>query len=520
MARTRSISGSVTQGQHSFAQVPSVSIERSVFDRSCGVKTAFNTGYIVPVFVDEALPGDTFKLNTQAFGRIGAMVNPIMENLWMDWMFFAVPLRLVWDNFQKFMGEQDNPGDSTDFTIPQMVEPAVTGAAEGELSDYLGIPIGVPNLTHSALFHRAYNLIYNQWFRDENLVDSVVVDKDDGPDDPADYVLLKRGKRHDYFTSCLPFVQKGDPVGVPISGVPNHTGITVESLDTVGTTRTLYRQVGTGLIGSTLAVPGANTNIRFIDPGLQTFVNDLRESFQLQRLLERDARGGSRYVEILRSHFGVISPDQRLQRPEFLGGGTSRINVNPVAVTTQNTSRDLGDLGAFVTVGVDGIGFNKSFTEHCIILGVVSVRADLTYQYGLERMYSRSTRYDFYWPSLAHLGEQPVYNKEIWAQGIVGPTFDDGVFGYQERYAEYRYKPSRICGALRSTAGAPLHNWHLAQEFGSLPVLNQTFIEENVPMSRVLAFAAGPEILLDCYFNLRCARPMPTFSVPGLIDHF
>lgn len=514
--------------QHMFSQVPKANIPRSSFNRSCGVKTTFDSGYLVPVFCDEALPGDTFNLDTTAFARLATPVFPFMDNVFLDSFFFAVPIRLIWDNFEKFNGEQKNPGDSTDFLIPTMTSTATTGYSNESLHDYLGLPTQVPDVEHSSLWHRAYNLIYNEWFRDENLIDSAVVDTDDGPDSPTDYVLRRRGKRHDYFTSCLPWPQKGDAVSLPLGTnapiISNDANVNV--YNTADATERVLQLDATGDIIANGSPSGAgnirwgsNTGLKVdLDNATAATINQLREAFQLQKLFERDARGGTRYTEIIRSHFGVISPDSRVQRPEYLGGGSSRININPIAQTssTDGTSPQ-GNLAAYGVGSFTNHGFTKSFTEHCIIIGMVNVRADLTYQQGLERMFSRSTRYDFYWPALSHIGEQTVLNKEIYAQGT---SSDDDVFGYQERYAEYRYKPSKITGKFRSNDAQSLDAWHLSQDFSSLPVLNQSFIEENPPIDRVSAVPSEPEILLDAFFSLRCARPMPVYSVPGMIDHF
>lgn len=535
----------VMRSGHKFSMVPSVQIERSVFDRSHGHKLTFESGFLIPVLVDEVLPGDTVTCRMHGFCRLATPIKPFMDNMYLDSFFFFIPYRLVWANWVKFMGEQNNPGDSIAFTIPSVTVPFTP--AIHSVHDYFGVmtqatntAIQTPNAI-SALPYRAYYRVYNEWFRDENLVNAnaVGLSTTDGPEPVGGGSVLKRGKRHDYFTSCLPFLQKGTAstfVGtVKTSATALFTGAqqAMQVLNTSGAAATgglAWAATGGVAMISTQAAAGNTHNLYPSNLYADIDVNNLRQAVQIQRLLERDARGGTRYTEIIWSHFRVKSPDARLQRTEYLGGGSSTIVTAPVAQTTQAstpltpTFKDaLGNLGAVTASSIDGHGFTKSFTEHGILLGIISVRADLTYQQGVERMWFRSTRYDFYWPALAHLGEQAVLSREIWFDGTTAQNAADvGVFGYQERYAEYRYKPSRISGLFRSNAAGTLEVWHLSEKFGARPTLGQTFIEdqtETVLDTRVWV-NTEPDWYADLWFDFKWARPMPVFGVPGMMDHF
>jgi hypothetical protein len=535
---------------HHFSMTPRPDIPRAAFDIQHAHKTTFDAGFLIPIYCEEVLPGDSWTVRCTAFARLATPIFPLMDNLYLDTFFFYVPNRLVWDNWVRFMGEQDNPTDSISYVVPSMGG-IVGGYAVGSVYDYFGLGTvgqvtGPTPWSHSALPLRMYNLIWNQWFRDENLQNSVIVRKSDGGDGTADYNLLRRGKRADYFTTCLPWPQKG-AAGVTVPLVGGSAPVLTSATDTVTGVRNELRMrtaatgnypASAGALGlaagngQTLASTTGITAAGAVYPAnlfadlsqaTGTTINVLRQSFQIQKLLERDARGGTRYVELIQSHFGVRSPDARLDRPEYLGGGSSPIILNPIAQQSATGvtggSTPLGSLGA-VGTSLGNHGFRQSFVEHGYVIGLASVRADLTYQQGLRRHWSRRTKHDYYWPAFAMLGEQAVLNKEIF---LGGDALDDVAFGFQERWSEYRYAPSQVTGLFRSTSAGTLDAWHLAQRFATRPGLNATFIQETPPLSRVLAVggaANGAQIIFDSFWSNRAVRPLPLYSVPGLIDHF
>lgn len=539
---------------HNFSRIPRTEIPHSVFDRSHGLKTAFDSGYLVPIECQEVLPGDIVHMEGNLLARLAPVVTPVMDNVFLETQWFFVPSRLLWTNFTKMMGERVNPADSIDYLVPQIEAPA-GGFDVGSLADYFGIPTGVSGLKVNALPFRAYAKIWDDWYRDENLQDSIIQSSDDLGDSNGNILwntLLKRGKRHDYFTSCLPWPQKGEGVELPLgesadvylNGEVNFHGSSHPEafrLATPGGVKSKSQNVFLKGYSDASEVYDADEPLRYSpydndgNPSVAGYadlsnataatINSLRMAFQLQKMLETDARGGTRFVELIRSHFKTICPDARLQRPEYLGGSSDMIQFAPIAQTsaTGDDSTPQGNLVAQAKCFAR-MNFTKSFTEHGYLIGLANVRCDLNYQQGLNRMWSRRGRYDFFWPTLQNLGEQAVLNKEIYAQGpsvtdASGNVIDDKVFGYQERYAEYRYNPSIITGKMRSTAQGSLDVWHLAQKFNQLPTLSAEFIEDTPPLKRVLAVQDEPEVILDAYLRQKWTRPMSTYSIPGLIDH-
>lgn len=554
-----------------------IDIRRSTFDRSHSLKTSFNVGDIVPFFIDEVLPGDTFNVDTSKVVRLQTLLTPVMDNIYLDTYFFFVPNRLTWSHWKQFNGENTESAwiPQTEYEIPQITAPASGGWSVGTIADYLGVPTGVPNLSVSALPFRAYALVMNEWFRDENLSDPLVVPVDDATvagvntgtfvtDVCKGGLPYKAAKYHDYFTSCLPSPQKGPDVVIPVAEAGNYAvvgngkglALTNGSLllpfigngtnglasgdagdfgKAVGTVSSAQWFDSRPVIGvptqSQLGSDLSNSGLVAVSTGnaQAATINQLRMAFQIQKLYEKDARGGSRYIEILKSHFGVTSPDARLQRPEYLGGNRVPININQVVQQSATASGETAQgtvTGMSVTTDTHS-DFTKSFTEHGFVIGVMVARYDHTYQQGLERFWSRKDRFDYYWPVFANIGEQAVRNKEIFAQGpsvkdSAGAVIDDQVFGYQEAWADYRYKPSRVTGEMRSQYAQSLDVWHLADDYSALPMLSDSWIrEDKANVDRVLAVTSSVsnQLFADIYIKNRTTRPMPMYSIPGLIDH-
>lgn len=517
-------------GMHDFGANPGPKIQRSQFKRPFRHKTSIDSGYIYPVMVDEVLPGDTISVNLASVCRLATPIVPIMDNIYIDWFFFFVPNRLVWDNWTKLMGERVNPDDDIDYLVPQVAAPTTTGFSRSSLYDYMGIKPATDGFSINNLIPRGYNLIWNHWFRSPWLQDEVTVDLDDGPDDPADYVLLRRGKRSDYFTSCLPSPQRdSDPVLMPLgdSAVIERDSTSTNPTLVYSTsgglkTSVAYTQFGTTATGG-LTVAGEaqfdpNGNlVANLSDATAASINDIREAFALQRILEADARGGTRYTEILQNFWGVEPEDSRMQRPEYLGGGSRNIDIQAVPQMSETSTTPQGTLSGIGYNMTSGIGMHKSFSEHGHIFCLVSVRADQTYQDGLRRMWSRRTRYDFPMPQTANLGEMAVLNKEIY---LTGTANDELVFGYNPHWDDYRYIPSMVTGKMRSDDPQSLDPWHLAPDFASCPELGADFIEEDPPIDRIVATTNEPQFIVDVYMDIKSGRCLPMFGVPGMLDHF
>lgn len=542
-----------------FSLAPHVDISRSRFDRSASLKTSFNVGDVVPFFLDEVLPGDTFSVDTSKVVRMQTLLTPMMDNVYLDTYYFFVPNRLVWDHWKQFCGENTESAwiPETEYTMPQITSPANSGWAVGTLADYFGIPTGVPGLSVSSLPFRAYALIMNEWFRDQNLQDPLVVPTDDstvaGVNTGTFVTDVAKGgkpfiaaKYHDYFTSCLPSPQKGPDVLIPSATageypvVPRSERI---SSDVLGTQPYTASFIGSGTPGAIQpiyfnasgvqqnrylqdtygngATPIIDNLYAIASGGIGATINQLRLAFQIQKFYEQQARGGSRYTEVVRSFFGVTSPDARLQRPEYLGGNRVPINVNQIIQQsgTESSGTPQGTVVGQSLTTDSHSDFTKSFTEHGLIIGVMVARYDHTYQQGLNRLWSRKDKFDFYWPVFANIGEQPVKNKEIYAQGNAK---DDEVFGYQEAWADYRYKPNMVTGEMRSAYAQSLDVWHLADDYSALPTLSDAWIrEDKSTVDRVLAVqsSVSNQLFADIYVKNMCTRPMPMYSIPGLIDH-
>lgn len=542
-----------------------IDMSRSRFDRSCSYKTTFNVGQLIPFYVDEVLPGDTFSIDTSKVVRMQTLLTPVMDNIYLDTYFFFVPNRIVWEHWRELMGENTQSAwiPQIEYSVPQITSPSVDGWKVGTIADYMGIPTGVPGLSVNALPFRAYALICNEWFRDENLTDPLNIPISDATVagvNTGNYVtdVAKGGlpfvaaKYHDYFTSCLPAPQKGPDVTISVASEGNFPVVPLKDkidLYSNGASPLFWANYPAPVTdplpnitqpgGWTLGSPGGPAakspvqtnpldgtvlvpeNLYAISSGNATVatINQLRTAFQIQKLYERDARGGSRYIEILKSHFGVTSPDARLQRPEYLGGSRIPINVNQVIQNSETSKTPQGNTAAYSLTVDNHSDFTKSFVEHGFIIGLMVARYDHSYQQGLERFWSRKDRFDYYWPVFANIGEMAVKNKEIFAQGS---TKDDEVFGYQEAWADYRYKPSRVTGEMRSQYDQSLDVWHLADDYSQLPSLSDSWIrEDSSTVNRILAVSDSVSAQLFCDIHIRClaTRPMPLYSIPGLVDH-
>jgi len=551
----------VGKSQHRFGQVPRADIPRSTFDLSHGVKTTFDADFLIPMGVWDVIPGDSWNCKTTIVARLATPLHPIMDSLYIDTFYFFVPYRILWDSsegsWERFMGAQADPADSIDFTVPAISFNSTSRTGEASLWDYFGLPLDdgagahvIPdNLPTSALPFRAYALIYNDWFRDENLQDSLNVATDNGPDtiaNPADgagetpSLPVKRAKKHDYFTSALPWPQKGDAVDLPLGTRADLVGVGLEVSDTGSTAATITTRQTGGPPTTTMDNywTAADTDLVFqaetgntsypdiyadLTNATSATINELRLAFQTQRLLERDARSGTRYVETLKAHWGVTFPDYTAQRPVYLGGGSQTVGITPVPQTTyEGTATAENTKGALAGYGysVGEHSFTKSFVEHGVIMALVNARGDITYSQGQDRYWAKSTRYDFYYPVLSGIGEQSILNKEIYTD-MAGGTIND-VFGYTGRYNEYRFQNNKLTGLMRPDAANTLSSWTVSEEFTTEPSLGDTFIQSNTgtPLDNAIAVPSEPHFIADIWHDIKAARPLPLYGVPGGIDHF
>lgn len=548
---------------YSFAALPRVSIHRSIFDRSHSIKTSFNVGDVIPFYVDEVLPGDTFDVRTSKVVRMPSLVTPIMDNIFLDTYFFFVPNRIVWEHWEELQGENKESAwaPTVEYQVPQITSPAETGWNIGTIADYMGIPTGVPGLSVNAMPFRAYALIMNEWFRDENLTDPLLIPMDDATVagvNTGNYIQdvakgglpFKAAKYHDYFTSALPAPQKGPDVTIPVAQAGPYP--VVARSESIGSDNYPQQPLRFSLTGSPVSVQGTHdlyhasgvlnsnqqstvsptptstynlvpSNLWAMTDGSASVatINQLRMAFQIQKLYEADARGGTRYIEILKQHFGVTSPDARLQRPEYLGGNQIPLQISQIVQNSETTATSpQGTPVGLSNTSDSHHDFRKSFVEHGFVIGLMVARYHHTYQQGLERFWSRKDRFDYYFPVFAHIGEQAILNREIFAQGT---TEDDEVFGYQEAWADYRYRPSHVTGEMRSQSSQTLDSWHLADNYSQLPALSDSWIrEDQYVVDRVIAVTSQitHQLFADIYVQCRSTRPMPVYSVPGLIDHF